>query len=97
MTIAHRFIGGIKIVRSLWSPGGTIESLNHHVTRPSGTRIYLHDDLFPTDESVGYFQIVPDGTDTSNDVTPSLVACSMRRNNACLSNINKRPKCLQVF
>jgi hypothetical protein len=39
----------------------------------------------PTDESVGYCQIVPDGTDTSNDVTPSLAACAMIRNNSFLS------------
>ena len=41
----------------------------------------------PTDESVGYCQIVPDGTDTSNDVTPSLAACAMMRSNSCLSII----------
>jgi hypothetical protein len=34
------------------------------------------------DESLGYFQIVPDRTDTSNDVMPSLAAWAMM----CIEN-----------
>lgn len=54
MIIAHRFIGGDED-KFVFSPVGTTDMCDNF-SRPYGTLILLHS--FPTDESVGYFQML---------------------------------------